>query len=820
MDSHDQDVLPLAQPLTGRELEVLTYIGDGLTNRKIAEQMTVAMSTIKWYVRQIYNKLGVDNRSEAILRARGLGLLPDLDAAEKHRIKLPPQLTSFVGRRREIGEIRQLLMTSRLVTLTGPGGCGKTRLALQVARESAGQFDDGVFFVSLATTMDPSLVPNAVAQEMGIVEQPNTQLEDTLRSYLVEKQILLLIDNFEHLLEAASLLSDLLSVAPKLTALVTSQEALHLSGEYEYLVPPLSIPDPSSVQSTDDLSKYESVNLFTERAKAVSTHFALTDENAKTIATICSRLDGLPLAIELAAARVKLFTPQQLLERLESRLGMLTGGPRDLPARQRTLRNTIDWSYELLDENEETLFARLGVFSGGGSLEAIEAISSPGLSIDLLDGLESLLNKSLIYQQEDPSGEPRFDMLETLHEYAQERLALSGEMDSTHHRHLAFFLDLMEEVEAKLLGEEQVTWLKRLDFEYDNLLAAWEWSQTTEDMAGLGLRLIGAMATYLELRNQFTIGRELLSAALSAKMNSRPTAERAKALRRAGLLAYMQGDYPATRSLLEESISIYRQLGPSGRSGLANALITFGDMETEVGDYATASSLMKEALEIARESNDTKGIARAYWQLGACAVRPGNYEEAVQYFEKALPLLRQIGDRTHTGIALSGLAEVAIRQGDYERSAIFENESLALRREIDESWGIAVSLGNYSWMALRKGDLNDATDLLGKSIMLRCEIGDVGGVAWCLEKLAEIAIIRGRGSKIQPIEYVRAAILFGAAAALRAPSASVIDLVDKPEHERQLEEVREKLDESTFEKAWKTGEYMTLELAVEYALDG
>ena len=343
MNSRSDEILPLATPLTGRELEVLTYIGDGLTNREIAEQMTVAMSTIKWYVRQIYNKLGVENRSEAIQRARELGLLPDLDVADRHHIKLPPQLTSFVGRRREIGEVRQLLMTSRLVTLSGPGGSGKTRLALHVARESAGQFDDGVFFVSLASTMDPSLVPNTVAQELDIVEQPNTHLLDTLRSYFADKQILLLIDNFEHVLDAASLVSDLLTNSPKLSSLVTSQEALHLSGEYEYLVPPLSVPDPSRVRSADELSKYESVTLFTQRAEAVSTHFALTDENADTIAAICSRLDGLPLAIELAAARVKLFTPQQLLERLESRLGILTGGAHDMPVRQRTLRNTIYW---------------------------------------------------------------------------------------------------------------------------------------------------------------------------------------------------------------------------------------------------------------------------------------------------------------------------------------------------------------------------------------------------------------------------------------------------------------------------------------------
>jgi DNA-binding CsgD family transcriptional regulator len=273
MDSHDHEVLPLARPLTGRELEVLTHIGEGLANREIAEQMTVALSTVKWYVRQIYNKLGVQNRQEAIARAKDLGLLPDPETGDKYRLKIPSQLTSFVGRRREIGEVRQLLMTSRLVTLTGPGGSGKTRLAIQVARESAGQFGDGVFFVSLASTIDPTLVPNTIAQELGVDEQPNAHLIDALQSYFADKQLLLLIDSFEHLLDAASLVSDLLSVTTRLTILATSQEALHLSGEYEYLVPPLSIPDPSRIVSVIDLSKYESVALFVSATGEPAWHF-------------------------------------------------------------------------------------------------------------------------------------------------------------------------------------------------------------------------------------------------------------------------------------------------------------------------------------------------------------------------------------------------------------------------------------------------------------------------------------------------------------------------------------------------------------------
>jgi predicted ATPase/DNA-binding CsgD family transcriptional regulator len=821
MDNHDHEVLPLAQPLTGRELEVLTHIGDGLANRQIAEQMTVAMSTIKWYVRQIYNKLGVDNRTDAIIRARELGILTDLDDVNREHVKLPPQFTSFVGRRREIAEVRQLLMTSRLVTLTGPGGSGKTRLAVQVARVSTGQYRDGVYFVSLASIIDPALVPNAIAQVIGVTEQPNIPLVGSLNRFFGQKQLLLLLDNFEHLIEAASLVTDLLTSTSGLTILVTSRESLRLSGEYEYLVPPLIVPDLALVDSVADLAKYESVALFVQRAEASSTYFTLTDDNAVTVANICSRLDGLPLAIELAAARIKLFNPEQLLERLDDRLGLLTGGPRDLPARQQTLRNTIDWSYELLDEDEQILFARLGVFSGGRSLEAIEAVCSPGLNIEIMDGIESMLNKSLLYQREDTRGEPRFMMLETIHEYALERLARGGEEQSVRNRHLSFFLDLMEEAEANLRGPDQVTWLNLMEIEHDNLLAAVDWSQSNKEAAGLGLRLIGALAQYLQIRGYYSEGRELLSLALSGESTDQNSAARAKVLSLAGLFAYMQGDYPATRSSLEESLAIYRELGPDGRKGLAGALITLGDMETEVGEYATASSLIKEALGIMRELDNARGISRALWQLGACAVRPGNYEEAVQYFEAALPILRQIGDRTSTGIAISGLAEVAIRQGDYERATDLEEESLALRREIGEAWGIAVSLGNFAWIALRQDDLRQAVAFLGESMLLRCDIGDKGGVAWCLEKMAEIALTKGlaESSTSRTEEFRRAATLFGAAAALRAPSSSVIDLVDEPEYERQLAEVRANLDRATFDAAWEAGGGMTLEQAVDYALN-
>ena len=816
MDSPDQDEYLLAQSLTRREQEVLTYIGEGLTNREIAGQMTVALSTVKWYVRQIYNKLGVENRQEAITRARELGILPDVEQTLGRRHNLPAQTTLFIGRQREMVDVKRLLRISRMVSLTGPGGTGKTRLGLEVAALMAVHYADGVTFVALASTTNPSLVPHVIAHELGVTEQPNRTLVESLSGYLAGRQTLLFLDNFEHLLEAVPLLSQLLAVAPRLSVLVTSREALRLSGEHEYHVPPLTIPDPSHIGSVSELSVYESVALFAQRARAAFHNFRLTDDNAHAVAGICMRLDGLPLAIELAAARAKLFSPQQMLDRLVSPLNLLTSGPRDFPDRQRTLRDTIDWSYNLLDDDEQRLFARLGAFSGGSSVEAVEAICGPGLRNDVLHGIESLLNKSLIYQAVGSNGEPRLAMLETIHEYARERLHEGGEEQLIRNRHLDYYLEMAEEAEPYLWGSEQVIWLDKLEIEQDNLRAALAWGRIAEGRAESGLLLAGSLATFWGSRSLYHEGREHLSAALSRPDAMDRTAARAKVLGEAGLMAYIQSDYPATRPLLEESLSIYRELGPAGRRGLADALITLGDMETELGDYETASSLMKEALDIMLELKDVRGIARALWQLGQCAVRPGDYEQAVQYFEKALPLLRQVGDRAHTAIALSGLAEVAVRSGDFERATELEEESLTLRREIGEKWGIAVSLGNFAWIALRRDDLKQAVALLTESLTLRREIGDIGGTAWCLEKLAEIALTIG-GSTQRGDEYRRAARLYGAAASLRAPLDSVIDLVDQPQYERHLALLREQMGETAFAAAWAEGQAMTAEQAVAYA---
>src|SRR5215207_8989962 len=416
---------------------------------------------------------------------------PPLKTLDIRRNNLPAQPTPLVGRERELEEALALLRAShvRLLTFTGPGGTGKTRLGLQAAAELTDEFEDGVFFVALAAIADPTLVAPAITRTLGLAESGNQTAEELLEGYLRDRQVLLVLDNFEQVLESASLLDALLSAAPGLKVLATSRTALRLYGEHEFPVPPLSLPDIASLPPVEHLTRYEAVRLFVDRARAIRPDFSLTEENAPAVIEICSRLDGLPLAIELAAARIKLLPPQAMLSRLGNRLKLLTGGARNLPERQRTLRNAIAWSHEMLDEGEKTLFARLAVFSGGSTLEAIEAVcdAEGDLPVDALDGVSSLLDKSLLRQEEGLEGEPRFAMLETIREYAREELEESGDAEEVKRAHAEYFLALAEEADPELKGPGQLEWLQRLETEHDNMRAAFTWALRQEEVE-LGLQ--------------------------------------------------------------------------------------------------------------------------------------------------------------------------------------------------------------------------------------------------------------------------------------------------------------------------------------------
>jgi predicted ATPase len=450
---------------------------------------------------------------------------PELRTLESLRNNLPPQSTPLVGREREVREVCERLRQEdmRLLTLTGPGGTGKTRLALQAAADLLDAYRDGVFFVSLATVTDPDLFFKEIAGALDLRESGDVPLKDLLKEYVGRRDLLLVLDNFEQLLSAVPLVGELLSAAPRLKVLAASRIPLGIYGEHEYAVPPLAVPDPERLPGLEDLSQYEAVRLFIERAEAAKAGFEITSENASAVAEICARLDGLPLAIELAAARVKLLPPRAMLGRLGRRLKLLTGGARDLPERQRTLRGAIEWSHTLLDEGEKTLFYRMAVFSGGRTLEAVEAVcdAQGDLPIDALEGVSSLLDKSLLRQEEGPNGEPRFIMLETIHEYARERLQESGEAEEIGRAHAGYFLALAEEAELELTGSDQAEWLERLEVEHDNMRTALRWSLEGED-PGLGLGLASALAHFWLVRGFWSEGRGWLEEVLAGNAGTRP----------------------------------------------------------------------------------------------------------------------------------------------------------------------------------------------------------------------------------------------------------------------------------------------------------
>jgi predicted ATPase/class 3 adenylate cyclase len=488
-------------------------------------------------------------RPERIFELTAPGLpseFPPLRTLESRPNNLPLQPTPLVGREREVAEIADRVQSegARLLTLTGPGGTGKTRLALQAAADLLEEFEDGVFFVALATITDPELVPSTIAVPLGVKESAEQPLTESLRGYLREKQLLLVLDNFEQVLESAPLVGELVAACPKLKILATSRIALRLYGEQEYSVPPLALPDPRVLPPLEVLTQYEAVRLFLERARAVRAEFSVTNENAPAIAEICARLDGLPLAIELAGARVRILPPQKMLERLSNRLKLLKGGARDLPTRQQTLRGAIDWSHDLLEEEEKILFGRLSVFSGGRTLEAIEEICDPEGDLDALEGVESLVEKSLLRQEEGPNGEPRFVMLETVHEYAREKLQESGEAEKFKLAHAEYFLALAEETEPELKGSGE-RWLEHLEAEHDNFRAALDWTPQPGD-TDLALRLGGALMMFWDIRGHYSEGRRWLEKALAQDRHA-PAAVRAKALGCLGRLAWQQGDLDRRR---------------------------------------------------------------------------------------------------------------------------------------------------------------------------------------------------------------------------------------------------------------------------------
>jgi len=735
---------------------------------------------------------------------------PPEEPADIGMHNLPAPRTSFVGREHEMVEVKRALAMTGLLTLTGAGGSGKTRLALEAARDLIGAYPDGVWLVELAPLSEETLVPQAVAGVLGVRERPGQPLTDTLVETLRPKTMLLVLDNCEHLVEAAArLVALLLESCPRLRIMATGREALRLMGEVVWPVPLLSVPEVGRPPTVGELEGYASVRLFVERARERDPAFALTSENAQAVAEICARLEGLPLAIELAAVRIKLLPPQAMLSRLGNRFKLLTGGPRDFSERQRTLRSTIEWSYELLGEGEKVLFARFAVFSGRRTLEAIEAVcdAQGDLPVDVLDGASSLLDKSLLYQEEGFDGEPSFVMLETIHEFALEKLEESSDAEAIKRAHAEYFLALAEEAEPGLWGAEDAAWLDKLEKEHDNMRAALSWTIEYEE-AELALRLGAALRWFWYMEGYYGEGRRWLEAALGKDWGVAAEA-RARALEGVGWLASNQGDLDRAQAAAEEGLKLSTEaaLGDVVATELQNVL---GEVAWERGDYERAKELFEESLAFYREARDIRGVAWSLGNLANVSSDRGNYEQAKELYEEGLALSRELGGAELLGAYLISLGYEFLLEGNPERATSLNEEAVALYRKRGRRGGLQYALDNLGWAALRQGKHERAKTLHEESLVLCRELGDKLIATESLEGLACYAEAKG--------EAERATRLFGAAEALREAVSYHQRPRDHSLREPYLAAARSRVGEVVWEAAFAERQTMTFEEAVEYAL--
>lgn len=684
---------------------------------------------------------------------------------------LPLELSSFVGREKELAEVKRLLQNTRLLTLTGSGGCGKTRLALAAADELVEGFDDGVWMVDLAPLANPSLVPQAVASTLGVRERPGSLLTEPLSQYIRPRKVLLVLDNCEHLVESCAALAEaLLRSCPQLRVLATSRESLGITGEVAWPVPSLSLPDLRRLPEVESLARYEATRLFLDRTAAINPTFALTEQNATAVAQICYRLDGIPLALELAAARTRVLSVEEISARLDDCFSLLSAGGRTAIPRHRTLHATMDWSHELLPDAERTLFRRLSVFAGGFSLRAAESVCAGEKRAreGVLDLLSHLVDKSLVMAWEE-GGEARYRLLEIVRQYGSEKLSESGEARKVRQRHAAFYLALAEAAEPELKGEEQIAWLERFEREHDNLRAAMAWllgRGKLEEAARLGW----ALWLFWWIRGHFAEGRQSMEQALSAGGSAAmPESARAKASFVAGTMACGQGDHRSAEPLLEESAALCRELG------------------------------------------DRRGVAYALGSVAVLAVTQEQYERGIVYSEEATDLFLQVGDRWGAAPMLGCSAVGWLNRGDHERARSLAERGLALCRETGDKHGTSIALYTLAGVAQTERDHERARDLFEEGLSVSVELGNEADVVRCLEGLASIAGAEDR--------IVRAARLWGAAEALLEKIEAAYAYVPDRSLDRNQVVARSLIDEAAWEAAWAEGRTMEPEQAIEYAMD-
>jgi predicted ATPase/class 3 adenylate cyclase len=731
---------------------------------------------------------------------------PPLESLDLFPNNLPRQLTSFIGRKDETAEVKRLLSTACLVTLTGAGGAGKTRLALQVGADLLDHYTEGVWFVELAHLSDPAVVAKAVASAMNVPEQPGREIQETLAEFLRARHLLLLLDNCEHVLSACQDLADkLLRACSKLRILATSRESLGVEGESTYRLPSLKLPDLTHLPPLAQLAGFEAVRLFAERSAFSQPGFALTESNAQAVAQICHRLDGIPLAIELAAARVKVLSVEQIATRLDDRFRLLTGGARTTLPRQRTLQAAMNWSYDLLSDKERAVLRRLAVFAGGWSLEAAEAVCTGDAvaQSEILDLLTQLVDKSLLIG-ETHGAVARYRLLETVRQYGLDRLLESGEAHEIRGRHRDWYMALAEQAKPEWSQADRSVWFGQLETEHDNLRAALAWS--LEENAEVGLRLAVALNWFWR-RSHYEEGRAWLTKLLERGGPTSPLV-RARGFNSVGTLAWAQGDFRHAIAMSEQGLNLSRQL--EDKSGIAHSLYTLGLTEMALGDYDRAARLLEESQELYRDVGNKEAMANALRHRGHLAAQQGNYPFATALLGEALPLFQEMGNKTGFAFSLRHLGVTKRYQRDTKRAVELLEQSLALFRETGHVEGTVYALTGLGSALAQEGNTARASSLFRESLVLSKKHGIKWAILECLYGLAAVSACQGQPE--------RAARLLGAAEALRGAIEYSLPLPDQTDYERSRAIARAALSDAAFAATWADGRAMTLERVVEYAL--
>jgi predicted ATPase/DNA-binding XRE family transcriptional regulator len=799
-----------------------------LTQQALADQVGCARITLrqiesggrkpsKELAQILLSKLGIPEieHPQWIRFARGLSAFPATLSAtfpSKPLTNLPAALTTFIGREKELDEITKLIARNRLVTLAGAGGIGKTSLSLQVGQKLLGEYSNGVWLVELAPILDPLLVPRVTATAMGLRDEPGRPVIEILAAYLREKKMLIILDNCEHLLDACARMAEkILQAAPNAQMLASSREPLGIRGEVTYRVPSLRLPDMEHLPPIASFSQYEAVGLFIDRATAVVPAFKVTKQNSSALVQICHRLDGIPLAIELAAAKVRFISMEEIDKRLGNRFRLLIGGSRTALPQHQTLQATIDWSYDLLSPTEQTLFQHLSVFVNGWTLEAAESIAADTniKSENILDLLSQLINKSLVNKEETIS-KTRYRMLETIREYAFKKLTDSDELITICFRHLLFFAELVDEAERNFKGPDQALWYGRLDHELDNLRAAMTWFEGTEN-AEVRLRFSARLWRYWKNRGQTREGRGHLQRVLEdlPPGPARQTSAYARALTAAGSLAYYEGDFPYSDQSRKDALEIFRNL--DDKVGIADCLNGLGNTAMSQGHYDSARGSYEESLLIRKDLGDQWGIARLLGNLGLLAYFQMDYVQARALHLESLTLFRELRDEEGIANELVNLGDVVRRQGELSIAHSFYKESAAISGKLKDKWGLGYALMGMADVALAQGDLSTSALLYRNCLIMFQKGADYVGLPFALESVAALELVKN-----QPEKAVR---ILGAADTLRKNTNSPLPLSNLSAYQMTLSLSQQQLDSSVFDLLWVEGRGMTIYEAIALALE-